>query len=240
MFEPVIRWQHRCMRTGALDDLSELRRASYFILGFGGSTRLIRIETVSLELQEYLVDLCVHGMQVLNRDVAKNALVCAEVCTLTPFDQALTPSFSYSLAYHLFMPRYDLSPEHAAASLQFLRARAPTILDAVWNVITDGQHGNCKASRSLFDAYVADRAYFTGYENQAPVIVKIWELIVSVRPLGSCSLESPELTWSISCSVKYLCTTAGTMQPPQTRRGFGIDSPRCWSARFLSCSSTSL
>lgn len=93
MIHPVIEWVHLRLKDGTLDGLSELRRAAYFVLGFSGSTRVIRelssrskisranvvslaeVETLPIEQQDQLVAVALSGIAVLNRDVAKNANV---------------------------------------------------------------------------------------------------------------------------------------------------------------------
>lgn len=42
MIDPVIEWLYLHLKEGSLHELSELRRAGFFILGFSGSTRVIR------------------------------------------------------------------------------------------------------------------------------------------------------------------------------------------------------
>jgi hypothetical protein len=91
---PIVDWMYQVYKSEGFDNYPDLRRAAYFVLGFGGSTRIIstppaapssrvladqfchvEIENLPMESQDEIVQLCVYGMNVLNRDVAKNALV---------------------------------------------------------------------------------------------------------------------------------------------------------------------
>ncbi|BGP13057.1 hypothetical protein JCM10213v2_000976 [Rhodosporidiobolus nylandii] len=144
MLLPGVAWMLSHVRQDRFRDFPELRCAAYFVFGFAISHQALRLEQHLPEAQDELAELCMYGMGVQNRDVAKNALVAA-----------------YHLHASCAPERISaMSRSQASSAFSFFERHALVFLCRTWELMNDGLHG-------------------TVFENQAPLIARIWEVTAS-------------------------------------------------------------
>ncbi|KAM0746167.1 hypothetical protein T439DRAFT_337344 [Meredithblackwellia eburnea MCA 4105] len=107
----------------------------YHLYRFACSTRLIRAELLSEDMQQALLELVLYGMKVFNRDVAKNALVMA---------------YHFFGSYHpiIAVPTAFEKSVATAPNDSFLAMSVEPILNSVWEVMTDSEHKNTFENQS--------------------------------------------------------------------------------------------